>query len=68
MGLKHKVQINVANKNGEKQRVVSSATLRFPQRLLKMIFGDFCEALVITPGKSVEGIEIKGVKAGDRYV
>lgn len=68
MGLKHKVQINVANKNGEKQRVVSGATLRLPQRLLKMIFGDFCEVLVITPGKSVEGIEIKEVKAGDRYV
>ena len=59
--LRHKVQINIANRQGEKQKVVSGTTLRLPQRLLKMLFGDFTEVLVITPGKTVEGIEIKEI-------
>lgn len=66
--LRHKVQINIANRKGEKEKVVSGTTLRLPQRLLKMIFGDFTEVLVITPGRTVEGIEIKEVgNGGEQY-
>ena len=66
--LRHKVQINIANRKGEKEKVVSGTTFRLPQRLLKMIFGDFTEVLVITPGRTVEGIEIKEVgNRGEQY-
>jgi len=61
MKLKHKVQINVADRNGEKQQVLNSTSLKLPKRLLRFIFGDFCEVLVITPGKTVQGIEIKEI-------
>lgn len=64
--LRHKVQINIANRNGDKQKVVSGTTLRLPQRLLKMVFGDFTEVLVISPGRTVEGIEIKEVRDGGK--
>ncbi len=66
--LRHKVQINIANRKGEKEKVVSGMTLRLPQRLLKMLFGDFTEVLVITPGRTVEGIEIKEIgNGGEQY-
>lgn len=60
--LRHKVQINIANKNGAKEKVVSSTTMSLPKRLLKMLFGDFTELFVISPGRTVEGIEIKEIR------
>ena len=66
--LRHKVQINIASRNGDKQKVVSSTTMRLPQKLLKMVFGDFTEVLVISPGRTVEGIEIKEIRnGGEQY-
>lgn len=62
--LRHKIQVSIANRNGEKERVVSGTSLRLPQRLLKLLFGEFTDVLVITPGKTVEGIEIKEVGNG----
>ena len=52
MNLQHRVQINIADRSGQKKQV------RLPQRLLNLIFGDFCEVLVLTPGTSVRNIEI----------
>lgn len=62
MKLKHKVQINVADKRGNKQEVLQSEHRSIPKRLLTFLFGEFCEILVLTPGKSVEGIEIKEMR------
>lgn len=55
---KHTVKINVANHNGEKKTVLTSIHLSIPKRLLRFLFGDFCQVLVLTPGETVEGIEI----------
>lgn len=55
---KHTVKINVANLSGEKKTVLTSTRLSIPQRLLRFLFGDFCQVLVLTPGETVEGIEI----------
>lgn len=55
---KHTVKINVANRSGEKKTVLTSTCLSIPQRLLRFLFGDFCQVLVLTPGETVEGIEI----------
>ena len=62
MKLKHKVRINVADKRGNKQEVLQSEHRSIPKRLLTFLFGEFCEILVLTPGKSVEGIEIKEMR------
>ena len=37
------------------------AAARLPKRLLKWLFGDFCEVLVLTPGKTVGEVEIHEV-------
>lgn len=59
MKLKHKVKINIADRNGHKQEVLQSEHRIIPKRLLTLLFGEFCEVLVLTPGESVQGIEIK---------
>lgn len=59
MKLKHKVKINIADRNGHKQEVLQSEHRNIPKRLLTLLFGEFCEVLVLTPGESVQGIEIK---------
>lgn len=62
--LKHKVQINVADCSGRKERVVTSTSMLVPKRLMKMLFGEFSEVLVLTPGRTVEGIEIRQIGNG----
>ncbi len=64
---KHTVKINVANHSGEKKTVLTSTHLSIPKRLLRFLFGDFCQVLVLTPGETVEGIEINEKrKDGDK--
>ncbi len=62
MKLKHKVRINVADRNRHKQKVLESTHLSLPKRILRFLFGEFSEVLVLAPGESVEGIEIKEVR------
>lgn len=62
MKLKHKVRINIADKNGIKQEVLNSARIRLPRKILTFLFGEFCEILILTPGESVQGIEIKELR------
>ena len=62
MNMRHKVRINIADPSGCKREVLESNSVILPQRLLKLLFGDFCEVLVLTPGETVQGIEIKEVR------
>lgn len=50
--MKHKVKIAVSN-GGKKTQVLTSGSIRLPMRLLRWLLGDFCEVLVLTPGKTV---------------
>ena len=60
MNLQHRVQINIADRSGQKKQVLDSKKVHLPQRLLNLIFGDFCEVLVLTPGTSVRNIDQAG--------
>lgn len=65
MNLQHKVQINVARKDGsQKKAVIKSGISKIPQRLLNFLFGEFTEVLVLTPGQSVQSVEIYEVGKG----
>ena len=55
---KHTVKINIADRRGDQRRVLTSTCVSLPRRLLRFLFGDFCQVLVLTPGETVEGIEI----------
>lgn len=62
MNLKHKVNVNVQNSRGERQKVLTSARMSLPRRLMRLIFGDFCDVLVLAPGADVQSVEISEVK------
>jgi hypothetical protein len=64
MGLKHKVTINVAKPGGIRDPVLKSSSGRFRSRLLNLLFGEKVGVIVITPGDSVETVEIKEIKEG----
>ena len=61
MALKHKVSINVAGPGGGKRNVLRGAERTLPQRLLRFLFGDFTQVYVLSPGQSVESVEINRV-------
>lgn len=64
---RHIVKINIASRRGDKQRVLTSTRVSLPRRLLRFLFGDFCQVLVLAPGETVDGIEINEMrKAGDQ--
>lgn len=64
MSLKHKVTINVAKPNGKKSSVIQSSRKTIRTRMLDFLFGKKASLLVITPGDSVETVEIKEIKEG----
>lgn len=61
---KHIVKINIANRHGEKHNILSTTKVSIPRRILRFLFGDFCQVLVLTPGETVEGIEINETRKG----
>lgn len=64
MSLKHKVTINVAKSGGERSPVIQSSRRSIRTRMLDLLFGKKASLLVITPGDSVETVEIKEIKEG----
>lgn len=58
MGLSHKIRINVVEDDGEKETVLQGGICRLPYRLLRLIFGDMAEVMVLKPGSSVDSVEI----------
>ena len=61
--MKHKVKIAVPN-GRKKTQLLTSGSIRLPMRLLRWLLGDFCEILILTPGKTVQGVEIQEVTEG----
>ena len=60
--MKHTVRINVADKDGATSHVVTSRRKRIPGILAHLLFGGFSEVVVLNPGKSVRGIEVREVR------
>ena len=56
--MKRKVKINVADRSGKGSEVLRAGKLSMPKRIVKFLFGDFCEVMVLRPGKTVVGVEI----------
>ena len=64
MALKHKVCINVTDPNGRKRMVLQSGIRNLPMRLVRFLFGDCTQIVVLKPGQTVEAVEIKEVPEG----
>ncbi len=61
--MKHKVKIAISN-GGKKTQLLTGDSIKIPMRILHWLLGDFCEILVLTPGKTVQSIEILEVHEG----
>ena len=64
MDLKHRVTISVTRPGGIRDPVLKSGSLKLRSRLLNLLLGEKVDLLVITPGDSVETVEIREVKKG----
>ena len=64
MGIKHKVCINIAEKDGTSSPVIRSGTMQIRKKLLDFIFGQQVNVLVLSPGDSVQTVEIRELKEG----
>jgi hypothetical protein len=62
MNLRQRVKVNVTGRDGKRRRVLTSTRLSLPRRILKFLFGDFCDVLVLTPGEDVQSVEIHEIK------
>lgn len=65
MALKHKIRINVTD-DKSKIRILEGADRRLPMRLLRLLFGDFTTVYLLSPGQSVESVEVHEVNGGIR--
>jgi len=62
--LKHKVCINVGRVDGGKAQVIRSGQRTIRSRLLNFLFGREVGVFVLTPGRSVELVEIRELPQG----
>ena len=64
--MKHKIIINVTDPNGRKANVLHGADMKLPARLVRLLFGDFQQVYLLSPGQTVESVNISEVKEGGR--
>ena len=67
MGIKHKVCINIAKPGGTPSTVVRSGTVHTRKKLLDFLFGQQVSVLVLSPGDSVQTVEIHELKGGENH-
>ena len=60
--MKHKVTIRVTDERGCRRAVVQGAQARIPTRPVRFLFGGFTNVYLLTPGQSVESVNIEEVK------
>ena len=66
MAMKHKITINVSDRDGKKANVLRAADMRLPSRIAKFLFGDFTQVYLLAPGQTVESVDVKEVKEGGK--
>ena len=66
MAIKHKVVINVSDSKGRKANVLRDADVKLPTRLLRFLFGDFTQVYLLSPGQTVESVDIREVEEGGK--
>ncbi len=66
MGLKHKVCVNIAETDGMPTQVIRSGTLQIRRRLIDLLFGQKVNVLVLSPGDTVQTVEIRELKEGGK--
>lgn len=65
MALKYRIRINVTDEKS-RIKVLEGADRRLPARLLRLLFGEFSTVYLLSPGQSVESVEVHEVKEGKK--
>ena len=63
MSLKHKVRISVS-RTKHTSEVIRSGSCEIRSKLLNWLFGEKVGVFVLTPGKTVETVEIREIEEG----
>ena len=61
MCLRHKVCISVSRPDSGKQNILTGSSLTMRARLLNFLFGEKVGVIILTPGETVENVEIKEI-------
>ena len=64
MAVKHRIVINVSDSGGRRKNVLKGADVKLPARLLKFLFGEFTQVYLLSPGQTVESVDIREVEEG----
>jgi hypothetical protein len=64
MSLKHRVCISVSRSERDNTEILRSGSCRIRSRILSLLFGEKVGVFVITPGKTVETVEIREIAGG----
>jgi len=64
MKLKHRVCVRVTDVDGNKETVLQGEVRNLPRKFVEWLFGENMEILVLTPGQSIESVEIHEIKKG----
>lgn len=64
MAIKHRIVINVSDPNGHKANVLKGADAKLPARFLRFLFGDFTQVYLLSPGQTVESVDIREIEGG----
>lgn len=64
--MKHTVCINIAKPGGRPMLVVKSRTVQIRKKLLDFLFGKEMSVLVLSPGDTVQTVEIRELKEGGK--
>lgn len=64
--IKHKVCINITKPDGSRSQVVKGGTMHIRKRVLDFLFGQKVSVLVLSPGDSVQTVEIHEMKEGGK--
>ena len=65
--MKHKVTINVSDEHGH-TAVLKGAQRRLPTRLLHVLFGDFTQVYLLSPGKTVTSVDIREIQQEEKLL
>ena len=59
--MKHSVKILVETKRG-REELLQSRHLKIREKVMRFLFGDFCEVIVLNPSKKIDKILLEEVK------
>lgn len=63
--MKHKVKINLVTNENKRQQLYADRTLSLPKRIVRLLFGEATQILIMQPGQSVKTVEFFELPDGE---